>query len=60
MELNPNPLDTGRKLNVHKTPEEAQDVFITAFIRSIYILYPGGTSYSNHKFNSFMTEAHIS
>ena len=36
------PVDTGRKLNVHKTfrrrPEDVLDVFWTSYVRSIYVL----------------------
>ena len=36
--LNNTPVDTGRKLNVHKTSEDVLDVFGTSYVRSIYVL----------------------
>ena len=39
-------LDTGRKLNVQRRSEDVLDVFWTSFVRSIYVLCPGGTRYS--------------
>ena len=36
-------LDTGRKLNVHKTFRRLQDIFWTSYVCSIYVLCPEGT-----------------
>ena len=42
LSLKPNPVDTGRKLNVHKTfrrrPGRSEDVQKTSYVRSIYAL----------------------
>ena len=37
------PVDTGRKLNVHKTFRDVLSVFLTSFVHSIYVLCPGVT-----------------
>ena len=36
MDQNDIPVDTGRKLNVHKAFRRRQDVFRTSYVRSIY------------------------
>ena len=36
------PVDTGRKLKVHKTFTRRPGRPLNVFIRSIYVLYPGG------------------
>ena len=47
-----NLLDTGRKLNVHKTrSEDALGVFWTSYVRSIYELCPGDSVKTSRTFN---------
>ena len=36
------PLDTRRNLNVHKALTRLLGVFWLSYVRSIYVLYPGG------------------
>ena len=39
--LNDSPLDTGRRLNVHKTFGRRSE----RYVRSIYVMFPGGYSF---------------
>ena len=43
------PLGTGYKLKVHKISEHVQNVSWTPYLRSIYVLCPGGEKFESYE-----------